>query len=41
LQIQTANLPQDQRDHPHEDFLAAEQANLQIRDGLLAQYRGH
>src|SRR5438309_11684795 len=41
LQIQTANLPQDQQQRLHPDFLANEQAYLQMRDSLLAQYRGH
>jgi hypothetical protein len=40
LQIQTANLPQDQQKHLHQDFLADEQAYLQMRDSLLAQYPG-
>jgi hypothetical protein len=40
LQIQTANLPPDQQRQLHPDFLANEQAYLQMRDTLLAQYRG-
>jgi hypothetical protein len=40
LQIQTSNLPQDQQQRLHPDFLANEQAYLQMRDSLLAQYRG-
>src|SRR5438132_5996289 len=40
LQTQTANLPQDQQQRLHPDFLANEQAYLHMRDSLLAQYRG-
>jgi hypothetical protein len=40
LQIQTSNLPQDQQQQLHPDFLANEQAYLRMRDSLLAQYRG-
>ncbi len=40
LQIQTANLPQDQQRQLHPDFLANEQAYLGMRDSLIAQYRG-
>ncbi len=40
LQIQTANLPPDQQQRLHPDFLANEQAYLQLRAGLLTQYRG-
>lgn len=40
LQIQTNNLPQDQQQQLHPDFLVNEQAYLQMRDSLLAQYRG-
>src|SRR5258708_36901780 len=40
LQIETANLPGDQQQLLHPDFLANEQAYLQMRDSLLGQYRG-
>jgi predicted aspartyl protease len=40
LHTQTANLPQDQQQRLHPDFLADEQAYLQMRDSLLSQYRG-
>ena len=40
LQIQTTNLPQDQQQRLHPDFLANEQAYLQMRDGLLTSHRG-
>lgn len=40
LQIQTSNLPPDQQQRLHPDFLANEQAYLHMRDSLLAQYRG-
>jgi hypothetical protein len=40
LQILTANLPEDQRKRLHQDFIADEQAYFQMRDSLLAQYRG-
>jgi hypothetical protein len=40
LQIQTANLPHDQQQHVHPDFLANEQDFLRMRDSLLAQYQG-
>jgi predicted aspartyl protease len=40
LQIETANLPGDQRQLLHPDFLANEQSYLQMRDSLLPQYRG-
>jgi len=40
LQIQTANLSQDQKRRLHADFLADEQAYLKMRNGLLDQYRG-
>lgn len=40
LQTRTANLPQDQQKRLHADFLADEQAYLQMRDSLLTQYRG-
>ena len=38
--LQTANLPDDQRQRLHSDFLANEQAYWQMRDGLLPSYRG-
>ena len=38
--MQTANLPDDQRQRLHADFLANEQAYWQMRDGLLSNYRG-
>src|SRR2546425_5134157 len=37
---QTANLPPEQRQRVHADFLADEQAYLHMRDQLLAQYAG-
>jgi hypothetical protein len=37
---QSSNLPADQRQQLHADFLANEQAYLTMRDGLLPQYRG-
>src|SRR5713226_8314595 len=40
LQTQTANLPPDQQRRLHPEFLANEQAYLQMRDQLVAQYRG-
>jgi len=40
LQNQTVNLPPHQQQHLHADFLANEQAYLQMRDNLLPQYRG-
>jgi predicted aspartyl protease len=40
LQIQTANLPSDQQSQLPADFLANEQAYLDMRDRLLSQYRG-
>jgi hypothetical protein len=40
LQIQTTNLPQEQQQRLHPDFLANEQAYLRIRDSLLGPYRG-
>jgi hypothetical protein len=40
LQIQTTNLTSDQQQRLHPDFLANEQSYLQMRDSLLAQYRG-
>ncbi|MBI1917036.1 MAG: hypothetical protein HYS12_20195 [Planctomycetes bacterium] len=40
LQIQTTNLPQDQQQRLHPDFLANEQAYLHMRDSLLGLYRG-
>ncbi len=39
-QIQTSNLSQEQQRKLHPDFLANEQAYLQMRDSLLGQYRG-
>jgi predicted aspartyl protease len=39
-QIQTANLPQEQRHRLDPKFLANEQSYLQLRDSLLPQYRG-
>lgn len=38
--MQTANLPDDQRQRLHADFLANEQAYWQMRDGLLPAYGG-
>jgi hypothetical protein len=40
FRTQTANLPPEQRQRLHADFLANEQAYLQMRDSLLSQYRG-
>jgi hypothetical protein len=40
LQIQTANLPRDQQQRVHADFLDDEQAYLKMRDSLLDQFRG-
>lgn len=40
LSAQTTNLPLDQRQRLHADFLANEQAYLQMRDGLLPRYAG-
>jgi predicted aspartyl protease len=40
LQTDTGNLPQEQRDRLHPDFLANEQAYIRMRDSLLAAYRG-
>jgi hypothetical protein len=40
LKIQTNNLPVNQQQQLHPDFLANEQAYLRMRNGLLAQYRG-
>jgi len=40
LQIQTANLSQDQLQMVHPDFLADEQAYLKMRGSLLGPYRG-
>jgi len=40
FQIQTANLPEAQRRQVHPGFVAKEQAYLQMRDTLLAEYRG-
>ena len=40
LQTQTANLPPDQQRRLHPEFLANEQAYLQMRDSLVAQYHG-
>jgi predicted aspartyl protease len=40
IQLQTANLPRDQRQRLHPDFLANEQAYTKMRDSLLPQYRG-
>jgi predicted aspartyl protease len=40
LQIHTTNLPQDQQQRVHPDFLANEQAYLHMRDSLLGPYRG-
>jgi hypothetical protein len=39
-QIQTANLPQEQRHRLDPEFLDNEQSYLQLRDSLLPQYRG-
>lgn len=40
LPSQTENLPPEQQQRLHADFLANEQAYLQMRDSLLPQYRG-
>lgn len=40
IQLQTANLPRDQRQRLHPDFLANEQAYSSMRESLLPQYRG-
>ena len=40
LQTQTANLPPDQERRLHPEFLANEQTYLQMRDSLVAVYRG-
>lgn len=40
LSPQTANLPAEQRQRLHADFLANEQAYLHMRDSLLPHYRG-
>lgn len=40
LSTQTANLPAEQRQRLHADFLANEQAYLQMRDSLLPRFRG-
>ena len=40
LQTQTANLSPDQQRRLHPEFLANEQTYLQMRDSLVAQYRG-
>jgi predicted aspartyl protease len=40
LPTQTANLPPEQQQRIHEDFLANEQAYLRMRDELLNRYRG-
>ena len=40
LRTETANLPPDQQQRLHPDFLANEQAYLRMRDKLLAPYRG-
>ncbi|HET6881050.1 MAG TPA: DUF5678 domain-containing protein [Pirellulales bacterium] len=40
LPTETTNLPPDQRQRVHADFLANEQAYLQMRDGLLPRYGG-
>ena len=40
LQTQTAKLSQQQQRLVHPDFLADELAYLNMRAGLLAQYRG-
>lgn len=40
LPSQTANLPPEQQQRLHADFLANEQTYLHIRDSLLSQYRG-
>jgi predicted aspartyl protease len=40
FQIQSMNLPHDQQQRLHPDFLANEQAYLHMRDSLLSHYRG-
>ena len=40
LQIETTNLPPDQQERLHPDFLANEQAYLHMRDSLIKQYNG-
>jgi hypothetical protein len=40
LQIETTNLPQEQQQRLHPDFLANERGYLHMRDSLFAQYRG-
>jgi hypothetical protein len=40
LANQTKNLPPDQQQRLHADFLANEQTYLRLRDSLLTQYRG-
>jgi hypothetical protein len=40
LRIQTTNLPQDQQQRLHADFLANEQTYLHMRHSLLAQHKG-
>jgi uncharacterized protein DUF5678 len=40
LRPQTADLPPEQQQQLHPDFLANEQAYLQMRDSLLARYHG-
>ena len=40
LQMHTTNLPQDQQQRLHPDFLTNEQAYLHLRADLLTQYRG-
>jgi hypothetical protein len=40
LRTQTDHLTPEQRQRLHADFLANEQSYLQMRDSLLAQYRG-
>src|SRR3989442_407441 len=40
IQLQTANLPRDQHQRLHPEFLANEQAYTKMRDSLLPQYRG-
>ena len=40
LQIQTANLPQDQQQQLHPEFLANERTYLHMHDSLLASHQG-
>jgi hypothetical protein len=40
LRTHTANLPPEQRQRIHTDFLANEEAYLRMRASLLAQYQG-